>query len=187
MKRFALLSLVIFLAQIPAFAQQPSSAALTGTIIDPKGLFANGVTVTATHLATGITRETETNEDGFYVLSNLPPGDYQVRFKRSGYPTEVERSGVSLKVGQTVTLNVPVEIFLRDPVTVDVEEYWPVIDSSNSLIDGVIDSREVESLPLNGRNFLELAFLVPGNAPAPNFDPTRAVPGFLGRRALGSR
>jgi len=172
MKRLALLSLMIFHAYLPIFAQQAASATLTGAIIDPKGV-AGDVMVTATHVATGIKRVTETNNEGFYVLSNLPPGDYQVRFKMRGALTEVERTGVSLKVGQTVTLDVPVEIFLTDPVTVDVREYRPLIDSSNSLIDSVIESREVESLPLNGRNFLELAFLVPGNVPAPNFDPTK--------------
>src|SRR5215213_1350974 len=173
MKRLALLSLMIFFASLAIVAQQAANATLNGAIIDPKGASVSGVIVTATHVATGIKRETETNEEGFYVLSNLPPGDYHVHFKMPGGPTEVERTGVSLKVGQTVTLNVPVEIFLTDPVTVDVQEYRPLIDSSNSLIDSVIDSREVEGLPLNGRNFLELAFLVPGNAPAPNFDPTK--------------
>jgi len=164
---------MIFFASLAIVAQQAANATLNGAIIDPKGASVSGVIVTATHVATGIKRETETNEEGFYVLSNLPPGDYHVHFKMPGGPTEVERTGVSLKVGQTVTLNVPVEIFLTDPVTVDVQEYRPLIDSSNSLIDSVIDSREVEGLPLNGRNFLELAFLVPGNAPAPNFDPTK--------------
>jgi len=173
MKRFALLSFVIFLAHVAVIAQQASSATLNGTIVDPKGMSVTGVTVTATHLATGIQRETTTNEDGIYVLSNLPPGEYKVRFKMSGYYTEVEHIGVSLKVGQTVTLNVPVQELILDPVQVVIQEYRPLIDSNNSLIDSVIDAREVESLPLNGRNFLELAFLVPGNAPAPNFDPTK--------------
>src|SRR6185369_6297592 len=173
MNRLALLSLMIFFAHLPVFAQQAASATLTGAITEPNGMPVNGVIVTATHVATGMKRETETNEAGFYVLSNLPPGDYQVHFKMPGGPTEVERTGVSLKVGQTVTINVPVSIFMTDPVTVDVREYRPLIDSNTSLIDSVIDSREVESLPLNGRNFLELAFLVPGNVPAPNFDPTK--------------
>src|ERR1051325_6399665 len=173
MKRFAFLTALIFLAHISVFAQQAATATLTGTITETNGLSGPGVTVTATHIATGLTRETETNEDGFYVLSNLPPGDYTVRLKMRGAPTEVERTGISLKVGQTLTLNVPVRIFMTDPVTVDVREYHPLIDRNTSLIDSVIDTREVESLPLNGRNFLELALLVPGNAPAPNFDPTK--------------
>jgi hypothetical protein len=173
MKRFALLSLMVFLAHASVVAQQAASATLTGAIVDPRGTTVNGVIVTATHVATGLQRETTTNEDGIYVLSNLPPGDYKVRLKMPGFGTEVERTGVSLKVGQTVTLNVPVQDLILDPVQVQVEEYRPLVDVKNSLIDSVIDSREVEGLPLNGRNFLELAFLVPGNVPAPNFDPTK--------------
>src|SRR5690348_8851089 len=173
MKRFALLSLAIFLAQVPAFAQQAASATLTGTITDAKDGFARGATVTATQVATGIKRETTTNEDGFYVLANLPSGVYTVRFKLYGAPTEVEMTGVSLKVGQTVTLNVPVQDLMVDPVTLDVKEYRPIIDTNTSLIDGVIDSRQVERLPLNGRSLPELALLGPGNAPAPNFDQTK--------------
>lgn len=173
MKRFVLLSLVIFLAHVSVIAQQATSATLTGAIVDPRGVSVSGVIVTATHVATGLQRETTTNQDGIYILSNLPPGDYKVRLKMPGYYTEVEHTGVSLKVGQTVTLNVPVQDLILDPVQVVIREYQPLVDNNNSLIDGVINSREVESLPLNGRNFLELAFLVPGNAPAPNFDPTK--------------
>ena len=130
MKRFALLSLAILLLHVPAFAQQAASATLTGTITDAKDGFAQGATVTATHVATGIKRETTTNEDGFYVLSNLPSGVYTVRFKLYGAPTEVEMTGVSLKVGQTVTLNVPLHDLMVDPVTLDVKEYRPIIDTN---------------------------------------------------------
>jgi hypothetical protein len=173
MKRLALLSLIIFLAHLPIVAQQAANATLTGTVADQHGALVPGVKLTATHVDTGAKRETTTNSDGIYVFSNMSPGDYELRIEARGFSTKVTKTPVPLKVGQTVTLDVPLEIDVNEKVVVDLETYRPLIDNSGSLINSVIDSREVESLPLNGRNFLELAFLVPGNVPAPNFDPTK--------------
>ena len=173
MKRFALLSVMILLAHAAVFAQQAANATLTGAITDPAGALVPGVKITATHTATGLKRETVTNGDGIYVLSNMPPGDYELRIEAKGFSTKVTKSAVSLKVGQTVTMDVPLDIDINENVVVDLVSHKPLIDNSDSLVNGVIESREVETLPLNGRNFLELALLVPGNAPAPNFDPTK--------------
>src|SRR5829696_7333089 len=173
MKRLALLSLLIFCSQIAALAQQAANATLTGTITDPHGAVVSGVTVTATQNTTGVKRETVSNDNGLYVFSNMAPGDYDLRIEAKGFTTKVTKTAVSLKVGQTVTLNVPLEIGVSESVVVDLETHRALIDNSDSLIHGIIESREVESLPLNGRNFLELALLIPGNSPAPNFDPTK--------------
>ena len=167
----ALVCLIAFAFSV--FGQQAANATLTGTITDPQEAVVAGVRITATHTATGVKRETVSNEDGLYVLSNLPPGEYELRVEAKGFTTKVIKTGVALKVGQTVTLNVPLEIGVSETVIVDQEDRRQLIDNTNSLIDGIIESREVESLPLNGRNFLELAFLIPGNTPAPNFDPTK--------------
>jgi hypothetical protein len=173
MRRFTILVVLIFSAPIIATSQQAANATLTGTITDPQGAVVSGVSVTATQQVTGIKRETVSNDDGLYVLSNMAPGDYELRVQAAGFKTKVSKSDVSLKVGQTVTLNVPLEIGVNESVIVDLDHIRPLIDNNDSLIHGIVESREVESLPLNGRNFLELALLIPGNAPAPNFDPTK--------------
>src|SRR5829696_4510601 len=173
MKRLALLSLLVFSASSIVFSQQAANATLTGTITDPHGAVVSGATVTATQNTTGVKRETVSNDDGLYVLSNMAPGDYELRIQAKGFTTKVSKTDVSLNVGQTVTLNVTLEIGVSDSVVVDLVSHRQLIDNSDSLIHGIIDSREVESLPLNGRNFLELALLIPGNTPAPNFDPTK--------------
>ena len=173
MRRLAVLSLLIFSASTIVFSQQAANATLTGTITDPHGAVVAGVSVTATQKATGVKRETVSNDDGLYVLSNMAPGDYELRIEAKGFTTKVSKTDVSLNVGQTVTLNVPLEIGVNELVVVDLESHRQLIDNSDSLIHGIVDSREVESLPLNGRNFLELALLIPGNTPAPNFDPTK--------------
>ncbi|MGH9968793.1 MAG: TonB-dependent receptor [Pyrinomonadaceae bacterium] len=169
----AVLSLQILSLQTLVLGQQAANATLTGTVTDPNGAVVAGVSVAATQKATGIRRVTVSNDEGLYVLSNLAPGDYELRIEGKGFTTKVTKTPVSLQVGQTVTLNVPLEIGVSESMTIDLESHTALIDNSASLVHGVIQSNEVEGLPLNGRNFLELALLIPGNAPAPNFDPTK--------------
>lgn len=164
MTRLLLLSFVILV-------QQAANATLSGTVTDQVGAVIAGAKITATYKATGVKRETVSNDEGFYVLSNMTPGDYDLSFERTGF-AKTGVFSVSLKVGQTTTVNSQLEAG-SIPTIVDITYGQSLIDNSNSVIDGVIVSREVESLPLNGRNFLELALLVPGNSPAPNFDPTK--------------
>ncbi|HET6851729.1 MAG TPA: TonB-dependent receptor [Pyrinomonadaceae bacterium] len=172
MTRLALFVLLIFSAPGIVYSQQAANATLTGTVTDPHGAVVSGVTITAIQKATGVKRETVTNDAGLYVLSNLAPGDYELSVEAQGF-ARMSKTGISLNVGQTVTLNVSLEISVSESVVIDQVHPPPLIDNSDSLIHGIINSREVETLPLNGRNFLELALLIPGNAPAPNFDPTK--------------
>src|SRR5215213_10711174 len=167
MTRFVFLSLVIFSAPLLAFSQQAANATLTGTITDPMGAVISGTKITATQTATGARRDTVTNDDGYYVFSNMPPGDYELAMEATGFARKVTKPPVSLKVGQTLTLNVQLEVDMAKADVHTLTYTLPLIDRSSCLIDGVIWSREVESLPLNGRNFLELALLVPGNTLAP--------------------
>ncbi|HZN00702.1 MAG TPA: TonB-dependent receptor, partial [Pyrinomonadaceae bacterium] len=173
MKQIAFLTLLTLSLFTISFGQQAANATLTGTISDPHGAVISGASITATQQTTGVKRETVSNDDGLYVLSNMAPGEYDLRVEAKGFTTKVSKTAVSLKVGQTVTQNVPLDISVNESVVVDMETRRQLIDNNGSLIHGIVDSREIESLPLNGRNFLELALLVPGNSPAPNFDPTK--------------
>src|SRR6185436_4381287 len=147
------------------YSQQAANATLSGTVSDPQGAVVAGVSVIATQKTTGIRRETTTNDQGLYVLSNLAPGEYELRIEAKGFITKLSKTPVIVQVGQAVTLNVPLEIGISESTTIDLESYRALIDNTASKVDGVVESREVESLPLNGRNFLELALLIPGNAP----------------------
>ncbi|HEX5600972.1 MAG TPA: TonB-dependent receptor [Pyrinomonadaceae bacterium] len=172
MARLMVLSFFIIAAHLTAFSQQAANATLSGAVMDQMSAVIAGTKVTATQIATGLKREAVTNEDGLFVFSNMMPGDYELRLEANAFAVKVIK-GVTLNVGQTATLNVRLEI---DPKSVNADPVFEspsLINNSNSVIDGVIRSREVESLPLNGRNFLELALLVPGNTLAPNFDPTK--------------
>lgn len=170
---FPVLCLLLALATA-ALGQQGTRATLTGVVTDPNGAVVPGVNITATQIATGVRRQTTSNDEGLYVLTDLAPGDYEIRVEANGFSTKVSKVPVPVKVGESITLNVPLEVGTPELTVVDlVDPGKQAIDTSNSLVQGVIESREVDSLPLNGRNFLELALLVPGNAPAPNFDPTK--------------
>ena len=172
MTRLIILSFLIICAHLTAFAQQAANATLSGAVVDQMGAVIAGTKVTATQIATGVKRDAVTNEDGLFVFSNMTPGDYELRLEANAFALKVIK-GLTLNVGQTVTINVRLEIDQTSVNADPVFESPSLINNSSSVIDGVIRSREVESLPLNGRNFLELALLVPGNSPAPNFDPTK--------------
>jgi outer membrane receptor protein involved in Fe transport len=167
--------LLVCLLAATSHAQQSATATLSGIITDPNGALIAGAQITVTQKATGVQRETTTNDEGHYVLTNLPPGEYEVKVAATGFATKVSQSPVVLQVGQSVTLDAALEIGQKTAtVILDGDIYnIPLIDTLSSKVDSVVNEREIASLPLNGRNFLELALLVPGNSPAPNFDPTK--------------
>jgi hypothetical protein len=164
-------SLLLFALSPAVLGQQAAKATLTGTVTDPNGDVIPGANVSARQMSTGRRRETVTNDDGLYVLTDLAPGEYEVRAEFKGFAPRITTNLV-LQVGQTVTLNSQLEVAAVMGKTALYADP-PLVNNVDSLVQGVIETREVESLPLNGRNFLELALLVPGNAPAPNFDPTK--------------
>ena len=130
--------------------------------------------VTITAADTAQSRRVVTGADGSFVAANLAPGMVNVDVAAPGF-RDVKREGVALEVGQAAS--VVVELTLESVrVNVNVEGGIGVIavDTSRSVVDAVIRSALIDVLPLNGRNFLELALLVPGNTPAPNFDPTKS-------------
>jgi len=106
------------------------------------------------------------------VISNLPVGMYQIRVEAQGFTTKVSQGLVALTVGQSVRLDAELSTGALS-AAVDLTPEMPAIDAESSKVDAVINNSTIANLPLNGRNFLELALLTPGNSPAPNFDPTK--------------
>src|SRR5215211_4856185 len=148
MTRFVFLSLMIISAPIAVYGQQAANATLTGTITDQMGAAVASTKITATQIATGVTRDAITNDDGLYVFSNMTPGDYALRLEPpKGFAPKVTNA-VSLNVGHTVTLNLQLEVDAALVMTDPIIQGPPLIDKSNSVIDGLIMQREVESLPL---------------------------------------
>jgi hypothetical protein len=168
-----LLILLTFLIA-PAAQAQVVNATLTGTVKDSSGAVIAGSKVVATNMGTNLTHETATDSQGNYRLPSLPPGRYKVQAEMQGFKTSVI-SGIVLQVAQQA--RVDVELQLGEVTqTIDVVGTAPVIDTESPTIGSVVDQKKVVELPLNGRNFMELALLSQGINEAGN---STAKGGFL--------
>ena len=166
---FLLLSIFAIAVGI-ACAQVPVGS-ISGIVTDPKDTVISGAHVTALSAAQGLSHDTVTNSSGLYTLSDLPPGTYDLRIEQPGFAVSEFRS-VVLEAGLSTTIDARLQI-ARTGTTVEVNASAATVDLTQSMIQGQITSKTIQSIPLNGRNFLELAYLVPGNRPAPTFDPTK--------------
>jgi hypothetical protein len=153
-----------------AFAQVPTGS-INGRIRDPNGAVLTGAHVTAVNAAEGTSYDTVTNGSGIYVLPSLPPGAYTLKVHASGFATR-EVSGIVLEAGRDTTADATLSV-AGTQATVKVDASAARVDQTQSMIQGEITSETIDNIPLNGRNFLELAYLIPGNRPAPTFDPTK--------------
>ncbi len=166
-------SLFAALLSFPSLqAQQSATGSIVGTVTDPSGTPVAHVPITLTNASQGTVHTFTTRTDGMFSFSTLEAANYTLSTpSSSGFAGW--REAVSLDVGQS--LNIPVRLDLAgNRTTVEVTSDSQLgVNTTSSDLGGVIESRQIETLPLNGRNYLELAYLVPGNAPAPNFDPTK--------------
>ena len=154
-----ILAFVILLACSVAHAQAPTGV-ITGSVTDSTGAVVPGATVTLTNLSTNNQRVVESNEAGAYTLPSLPPGTYDLRVESEGFSAQ-ERSNINLQVGQTARLDFALQVGEVTEV-VEVVGGAPVLDSETTELGTVIENKRILELPLNGRNYLQLASLIPG-------------------------
>lgn len=157
-------SLVISLAASFAQIALGQTAAITGVVKDPSGAAISGVQITATQTATNEKRSAATGMDGSYVITLLPIGSYDVTAAITGFKTE--QRTVELHVSDRSTLDFDLAIGnVAEKVDVTVEA--PLVQAESSSTGAVVDNKRIEEVPLNGRQFQNLAELVPGvNDPA---------------------
>src|SRR6516225_1736154 len=142
------------------------TGSFSGTVTDQSGAVIAGATVTATSQGTGVARDTKTDEGGHYVLNLLPVGIYTVHVESQGFqPTETK--DLKLQVDERRELD-----FTLVPGTVstsvEVSATQVAVETANPSLGQVITSQEVAQLPLNGRNFVQLATLTPGTTQETN-------------------
>ena len=159
--QFSVIALLLALLAIaiPVHAQTPSGE-ISGTVVDSSGLPVPGATITLTNQATNVVRVVQTNEVGLYVISAIPPGTYDLKAELAGFRT-VERKGVVVQVGSANRLAFTMDVGNLSE-TLEVVAHSPLIQTENAAISTVIENRAIVELPLNGRNYLQLASLIPG-------------------------
>jgi outer membrane receptor protein involved in Fe transport len=136
---------------------------IVGMVTDSTGAVIPGVSVTTVNEGSGAQRRLMTDDGGTYVASELPVGFYTVRFA-SARLGKLERLHVKVDVGGETRANATLSVqSARESIVVTSEA--PVLQQDSSALAEVVDTRQVQELPLNGRDFRKLAFLVPGAAP----------------------
>ena len=140
---------------------QTTTARLTGTVTDPSGAALSNATVVMTNLTTGQVRTVTTNGDGLYVAVSLQPGTYDVKVSANGF-NGTEQKNLVLAVGQEVTQNVSLTLGgAETSVTVNAGGIVD-LDTSSAKIGANVPAREIEQLPINGRQISQLYLLTPG-------------------------
>ena len=148
------------LASSSAYAQ---TASLAGTLTDTGGAVLPGVTVTITEVQTSASRTSATDERGNYRVPFLPPGRYRIEAALSGFKTSVQENVVlSVDDRLRIDFTLPIGEFAEKFV---VTAATPLVQSETSSVGTVIDNQKVVELPLNGREFEDLAQLAPGSLP----------------------
>src|SRR5215210_6869243 len=148
-----------------AAGAQVAAGTLTGVIRDQAGDPIPRAAITATETATNATRTTITTSSGVYTLTGLPPGAYRVQADILGFG-QARREGVGVETGQTVRLDLEMAIgTLQAEVTVTAG--GAVLRRETATLGGVVESKRIVGLPLNGRSFITLATLTPGVALPP--------------------
>jgi hypothetical protein len=150
---------VTLLAAIPAAAQQ-TTGIVAGRVTDETGAPVPGAAVTASNAAVGFVRETVSDAEGLYRLAALPVGTYDLVVELSGF-TRIERTAIPVNVSHVTDLDVTMRV-AGVAETVTVTGGAPLVSRSSSALGQVVDLAYIEGLPLNGRQFANLAATVPG-------------------------
>lgn len=163
-KKFKGLLLVLTLVALvmntalPALAQNPTGS-IRGVITDPQGAVVTNAKITVKNKATGDVRTIDVGNDGIYTVTNLLPGEYEVSVSAEGFATTNFPAIVS--VGTSTAGDVALKVGRKGEV-IDVVAAGATLEKDSTAVAGVINQKKIEALPLNGRNFLQLASLEPG-------------------------
>lgn len=170
----ALCSLIVGIGTAPVLLAQTtiSTGSVVGTVTDPSGAVVTGAKVTISSKATGQMITTSTTSSGTYTSGALTPGEYHVRVEGQGFKTA--ELTLTVQVNTTASANIKLEVGQSAQV-VEVQGTEIAVNTEQATVQGVLTSEQIENLPINGRNFLDLAQLEPGVQiqDGGTFDPTK--------------
>ena len=179
----ALLVLLGFTTGVRAQARL-TGADLEGTVVDDSGAVVPGASVSVTNADTNLTRTALTDGRGRYVVAALPPGRYRISVALRGFTTQT-RQDVVLLLGQSVTIDFKLEVAgVIEKLTVSGQA--PLVTVSHTEVSAVVSAQQIESLPINGRNFISFSVITPGvtndHTPQQGASATSGI-SFTGQRA----
>jgi hypothetical protein len=165
-------SLCLFIST--SSAQEPFGS-IEGTVKDQQGAIVQNATVTVRNLATNASKTAATNDDGQYRILQLQPGNYEVKAAAANFKQTILES-VQVQVGQIASADLALQVGGATEVVNVAAGGEAQIERTDNTVSGVVGTRQIENLPLNGRNFLDLAQLQPGTEKVDggSFDPTKA-------------
>jgi hypothetical protein len=167
----ATIACLLLLSCTNLFGQATATSSLQGTVTDKSQAVLSGAQVTITNKATGATRTTKSNQMGEYKFDLLPAGIYNLKTSAQGFST-AQANGVEVLVGSSTTQN-----FSLNPgsvnETVEVSAAAPLVDQQKTDVGLTITPEQIQDLPLNGRDFGNLAYLAPGVKQVNSYDPTK--------------
>jgi hypothetical protein len=177
-----LLAVVTVLTDAPAVGAQ-TTGSIGGIVADQSQALLPGVTVTARNVDTELVRSSVTGTEGRYFIPALPPGEYQIRAELSGFRPYVHRD-LQLTIGQALVVNVTLQVGgLNEEVTVTGDA--SPVNTSTPELSYLIGSAAIQQLPLNGRNYTDLALMQPGVLAYPHRDGGSVVAHGLGMSING--
>ena len=172
MRKLWTLGLVALLAAAPALAQG-TTGRIVGTVGDEQGLAVPGVAVTARNTATGFARSSSSGSNGAFQIPGLPAGSYEVTAELAGFQPRTLKS-VAVNVAAATAVDFKMTVAGQTEELLVVAEA-PLIDVKDTGVGEIITGQQIENLPLNGRQFGNLAGLVPGVSLGFHTDPTKST------------
>src|SRR5215470_10822152 len=187
MKRTGLFIVVLLLlasTSSSAFGQATATGTIQGTITDKSGSIISGAEIVITSKATAASRTTGTSEEGMFRFDFLPAGFYTVKVSKNGFTAVVQT--VELLVGQTVSASATLNPGSISEI-IEVTSEAPLLDVAKTSVSQDITPKEVEELPMVGRDVANLAYLAPGVKAADSYDPTKNRYAILSVNGSGGR